>query len=152
MEPPATLDREAVRDEKVKVLESLRPMAGPAAIRQTVRGQYGSGRLGDEAVPGYLAELDRPARRTETFVALQAEVDNWRWAGVPFYLRSGKRLAAPGSEIVVQFREVPHAVFPGGRVVTPNRLVLRLQPDEGMRLHLMAKGPGRATSGCTRRR
>jgi glucose-6-phosphate 1-dehydrogenase len=148
MEPPATLDREAVRDEKLKVLQSLRPMTGPAVIRQTVRGQYGAGLVDGEAVPGYLTELDRPEQdgqsRTETFVALKAEVANWRWAGVPFYLRSGKRLAAHASEIVVQFRQVPHSVFPGvaDELITPNRLVLRLQPDEGVRLHLVAKRPG----------
>ena len=143
MEPPATLDREAVRDEKLKVLQSLRPMTGPDVIRQTVRGQYGPGLVDGAAVPGYLSELDRPSR-TETFVALKAEVQNWRWAGVPFYLRSGKRLAAHASEIVVQFRPVPHSIFPGiaDELIAPNRLVLRLQPDEGVRLHLVAKRPG----------
>jgi glucose-6-phosphate 1-dehydrogenase len=143
MEPPATLDREAVRDEKLKVLQSLRPLTGPGAIRQTVRGQYGAGLVDGAAVPGYLTELDRSSR-TETFVALKAEVANWRWAGVPFYLRSGKRLAAHASEIVVQFRQVPHSVFPGvpDELITPNRLVLRLQPDEGVRLHLVTKRPG----------
>jgi len=112
MEPPATLDREAVRDEKLKVLQSLRPLTGAAAIRQTVRGQYRAGLVDGVPVPGYLSELDRESH-TETFVALKAEVANWRWAGVPFYLRSGKRLAAHASEIVVQFRHVPHSVFPG---------------------------------------
>jgi glucose-6-phosphate 1-dehydrogenase len=143
MEPPATLDREAVRDQKLKVLQSLRPLTGPAAIRQTVRGQYGAGLVDGAAVPGYLTELDRESH-TETFVALKAEVANWRWAGVPFYLRSGKRLAAQASEIVVQFRQVPHSVFPGvpDELITPNRLVLRLQPDEGVRLHLVTKRPG----------
>jgi glucose-6-phosphate 1-dehydrogenase len=143
MEPPATLDREAVRDEKLKVLQSLRPLTGPAALRQTVRGQYGAGLVGGAPVPGYLTELDRPSH-TETFVALKAEVANWRWSGVPFYLRSGKRLGAQASEIVVQFRRVPHSVFPGvdDELITPNRLVLRLQPDEGVRLHLVTKQPG----------
>ncbi len=143
MEPPAALDREAVRDEKLKVLQSLRPLAGAAALRQTVRGQYGAGLVDGGAVPGYLTELDRPSH-TETFVALKAEVANWRWSGVPFYLRSGKRLATHASEIVVQFRQVPHSVFPGvdDELITPNRLVLRLQPDEGVRLHLVTKQPG----------
>ena len=143
MEPPATLDREAVRDEKLKVLQSLRPLTGADALRQTVRGQYGAGLVDGEPVPGYLTELDRPSH-TETFVALKAEVANWRWAGVPFYLRSGKRLATHASEIVVQFRQVPHSVFPGvdDELITPNRLVLRLQPDEGVRLHLVTKEPG----------
>jgi glucose-6-phosphate 1-dehydrogenase len=143
MEPPATLDREAVRDEKLKVLQSLRPLTGATALRQTVRGQYGAGLVDGEPVPGYLTELDRPSH-TETFVALKAEVANWRWSGVPFYLRSGKRLATHASEIVVQFRKVPHSVFPGvdDELITPNRLVLRLQPDEGVRLHLVTKQPG----------
>ena len=141
MEPPATLEREAVRDEKLKVLQSLRPLEGAGALRQSVRGQYGAGLVDGEPVPGYLTELDRPSH-TETFVALKAEVANWRWAGVPFYLRSGKRLATHASEIVVQFRQVPHSVFPGVEPITPNRLVLRLQPDEGVRLHLVTKQPG----------
>ena len=141
MEPPATLEREAVRDEKLKVLQSLRPLEGAGALRQSVRGQYGAGLVDGEPVPGYLTELDRPSH-TETFVALKAEVANWRWAGVPFYLRSGKRLATHASEIVVQFRQVPHSVFPGVEPITPNRLVLRLQPDEGVRLHLVTKEPG----------
>jgi glucose-6-phosphate 1-dehydrogenase len=141
MEPPATLEREAVRDEKLKVLQSLRPLEGAAALRQSVRGQYGAGLVDGQPVPGYLTELDRPSH-TETFVALKAEVANWRWAGVPFYLRSGKRLATHASEIVVQFRQVPHSVFPGVEPITPNRLVLRLQPDEGVRLHLVTKEPG----------
>ena len=143
MEPPATLEREAVRDEKLKVLQSLRPLEGAGALRQSVRGQYGAGLVDGEPVPGYLTELDRPSH-TETFVALKAEVANWRWAGVPFYLRSGKRLATHASEIVVQFRQVPHSVFPGvdDELITPNRLVLRLQPDEGVRLHLVTKQPG----------
>jgi len=144
MEPPSKNDREAVRDEKVKVLESLRPIVGSEVDRFTVRGQYTSGRLGDETVPGYLDEPDstRPtaaSHRVETFAAVRAEVKNWRWAGVPFYLRTGKRLPARQSEIVVQFKDVPHAIFAGA---TPNRLVLRLQPDEGIHLRLMAKEPG----------
>jgi glucose-6-phosphate 1-dehydrogenase len=141
MEPPATLEREAVRDEKLKVLQSLRPLEGAGALRLSVRGQYGAGLVDGEPVPGYLTELDRSSH-TETFVALKAEVANWRWAGVPFYLRSGKRMATHASEIVVQFRQVPHSVFPGVEPITPNRLVLRLQPDEGVRLHLVTKEPG----------
>jgi len=148
MEPPATLDREAVRDEKLKVLQSLRPMTVREVVRHTVRGQYGPGLVDGEAVPGYLAELgsdDSPSpSNTETFVALKTEVQNWRWAGVPFYLRSGKRLNAHASEIVVQFRKVPHSVFPGvaDELIAPNQLVLRLQPDEGVQLHLVSKRPG----------
>ena len=148
MEPPATLDREAVRDEKLKVLQSLRPMGPSDVMRHTVRGQYGPGLVDGAAVPGYLTELgsaDAPGRsHTETFVALRTEVQNWRWAGVPFYLRSGKRLAQHASEIVVQFRKVPHSVFPGvaDELIRPNQLVLRLQPDEGVQLHLVTKRPG----------
>jgi len=143
MEPPSTLDREAVRDEKLKVLQALRPMTGAEVLRRTVRGQYGPGLVDGAPVPGYLTELDGPSR-TETFVACKTEIQNWRWAGVSFYLRSGKRLASHASEIVVQFRHVPHSIFPGidDELIAPNRLVMRLQPDEGVRLHLVAKRPG----------
>ncbi|MFC6080665.1 glucose-6-phosphate dehydrogenase [Sphaerisporangium aureirubrum] len=144
MEPPARNDREAVRDEKVKVLQALRPIAGTEARRFTVRGQYTAGQVDGEAVPGYLDEPDKTpptdaSRHVETFTAVRAEVKNWRWAGVPFYLRTGKRLPFHRSEIVVQFKEVPHSIFPGGG---PNRLVLRLQPSEGITLHILAKEPG----------
>ncbi|MEO3807628.1 glucose-6-phosphate dehydrogenase [Sphaerisporangium sp. B11E5] len=144
MEPPARGDREAVRDEKVKVLQSLRPIEGTEARRFTVRGQYTAGELDGTAVPGYLDEPDKTpptdaSRHVETFTAVRAEVKNWRWAGVPFYLRTGKRMPFHRSEIVVQFKEVPHQIFPGGG---PNRLVLRLQPSEGITLHIMAKEPG----------
>jgi glucose-6-phosphate 1-dehydrogenase len=144
MEPPTRIDMDDVRDEKLKVLQAMRPM-GPSEVAScTVRGQYRSGAVDGVAVPGYLEELggDRPST-TETFVALKAAVDNWRWAGVPFYLRSGKRLHARTSEIVIQFRPVPHSIFPSnvGRIM-PNRLVMHLQPDESVRMHLMAKEPG----------
>ncbi|GIH73700.1 glucose-6-phosphate dehydrogenase [Planobispora longispora] len=144
MEPPARNDRESIRDEKVKVLESLRPIVGGEVDRFTVRGQYTAGVSGDVQVPGYLDEPDNTppteaSQRVETFAAIRAEVKNWRWAGVPFYLRTGKRMPYRSSEIVVQFKEVPHSIFPGS---TPNRLVLRLQPSEGIRLELMAKEPG----------
>ncbi|MGH3450454.1 MAG: glucose-6-phosphate dehydrogenase [Haloechinothrix sp.] len=144
MEPPNRLDREAVRDEKLKVLQALRPLAGGDVARRTVRGQYAPGLVGGEPVPGYQDELDGAASATETFVALKVEVQNWRWAGVPFYLRTGKRLDHQASEIVVQFRPVPHSIFPGisDASIAPNRLVMRLQPDEGVRLHLVTKEPG----------
>ncbi|RBQ18877.1 glucose-6-phosphate dehydrogenase [Spongiactinospora rosea] len=140
MEPPARNDRESIRDEKLKVLQSLRPISGSEADRFTVRGQYAEG----PGMPGYLDEPDRSpptdaSYRVETFTAIRAEVKNWRWAGVPFYLRTGKRLPSRRSEIVVQFKDVPHSIFPGG---SPNRLVLRLQPSEGIDLHIMAKEPG----------
>ncbi|WP_449066370.1 glucose-6-phosphate dehydrogenase [Planomonospora algeriensis] len=144
MEPPARNDRESIRDEKVKVLESLRPITGSEVDRFTVRGQYTAGESGGVQVPGYLDEPDgtpptEASHRVETFAAIRAEVKNWRWAGVPFYLRTGKRMPYRCSEIVVQFKDVPHSIFPGS---APNRLVLRLQPSEGIRLHIMAKEPG----------
>ncbi|MCG5217410.1 glucose-6-phosphate dehydrogenase [Streptosporangium sp. KLBMP 9127] len=140
MEPPSRNDRESIRDEKVKVLQSLRPITGTEADRFTVRGQYTEG----PGMPGYLEEpASTPptdaSRQVETYAAIRAEVKNWRWAGVPFYLRTGKRLPSRRSEIVVQFKDVPHSIFPGG---APNRLVLRLQPSEGIHLHIMAKEPG----------
>jgi glucose-6-phosphate 1-dehydrogenase len=140
MEPPARNDRESIRDEKVKVLQSLRPITGTEVDRFTVRGQY----TGSDGMPSYLDEpastpTTEASRRVETFTAIRAEVKNWRWAGVPFYLRTGKRMPHRRSEIVVQFKDVPHSIFPGG---TPNRLVLRLQPEEGIELHIMAKEPG----------
>jgi glucose-6-phosphate 1-dehydrogenase len=143
MEPPTRYDMDSVRDEKLKVLLALRPMTPDAVARDTVRGQYRSGAVGGEPVPGYLEELGTSSSDTETFVALRVNVDNWRWAGVPFYLRTGKRMYAQTSEIVVEFRPVPHSIFPGGAgPVVPNRLVAHLQPDERVRLHLMAKEPG----------
>ena len=143
MEPPATLNADAVRDEKLKVLRSLRPIGEGNAPNLTVRGQYRAGAAGGKAVPGYADELGRSDSRTETFVAVKAEIDNWRWGGVPFYLRTGKRLAERVSEIVVSFRQVPHSIFDSASgPVTRNKLVLRLQPDEGVKLFLMIKEPG----------
>jgi glucose-6-phosphate 1-dehydrogenase len=109
-----------------------------------VRGQYRAGAIDGKAVRGYLEELGGPNEsRTETFVAIKAEVRNWRWAGVPFYLRTGKRLPARVSEIVVQFKPLPHSIFPkGAGAIQPNRLIIRLQPDEGIRLLMMSKDPG----------
>ena len=143
MEPPHTIAADAVRDEKLKVLRSLRPLDGESALAGTVRGQYRTGICGSQAVPGYAEETGLDNSRTETFVALRAEIANWRWAGVPFYLRSGKRLAQRVSEIVIAFRSIPHSPF-GSLVgpLTPNKLIIRLQPDEGVRLSLMVKEPG----------
>ncbi|MBM3532741.1 MAG: glucose-6-phosphate dehydrogenase [Alphaproteobacteria bacterium] len=142
LEPPRTFDADAVRDEKIKVLRALEPIGEDE--HAIIRGQYRRGASDGKAVPGYLEELgEGKASRTETFVALKVGIGNWRWAGVPFYLRTGKRLAARTSEIVIQFRQVPHSIFPrsaGG--LEPNRLVIRLQPDEGITLHLMTKEPG----------
>jgi glucose-6-phosphate 1-dehydrogenase len=142
MEPPTYVDRETVRDEKLKVLQALRPMSREDVGRLTVAGQYGPGLADGAAVPSYREELERPSR-TETFVAIKAEVQNWRWAGVPFYLRTGKRMDRRCSEIVISFKPVPHPMFPGSEGTNePNRLVIRLQPDEGMHLHMTAKEPG----------
>ncbi len=139
MEAPARFDAAAVRDEKVKVLRSLRRLD---AARESVIGQYMAGAVAGQPVPGYAEELGQPSA-TETFVALKAHVDNWRWHGVPFYLRTGKRLPTRSSEIVIQFRGVPHSMFAGrGAVLQPNRLVISLQPDEDIRLTIMAKQPG----------
>ncbi|MCP8938404.1 glucose-6-phosphate dehydrogenase [Alsobacter sp. SYSU M60028] len=143
MEPPVSLSADAVRDEKLKVLRSLKPIEAAGVDHLTVRGQYRAGASAGGAVPGYLDELGRADSTTETFVAIKAEVQNWRWAGVPFYLRTGKRLASRVSEIVVSFRPVPHFIFePSAGPVANNRLVIRLQPDEGVKLWLMIKDPG----------
>ena len=131
MEPPSTSDADAIRDEKLKVLRSLKPFTPDAVARDVVRGQYKAGTVDGKRVPGYLEE-DKvpPASSTETFVALRTEVQNWRWAGVPFYLRTGKRLPARDAQIVVNFREVPHPIFPGPR--RANQLVIKLQPEAGL--------------------
>ena len=147
MEPPADFTATAVRDEKVKVLRSLRRFDAAAAAACSVIGQYGSGAVGDQPVPGYRIELGAVST-TETFVAIKAHVDNWRWKGVPFYLRTGKRLPTRQSEIVIQFKPVPHSIFASrGATVEPNRLIIRLQPEENIRLMLMAKRPGLDRSG-----
>jgi glucose-6-phosphate 1-dehydrogenase len=138
MEPPSSFDATAVRDEKVKVLRSLR-LVGPG---ETVTGQYRAGAISGQAVPGYDEELGKPSD-TETFVAIKAHIDNWRWKGVPFYLRTGKRLPERVTEIVVQFRRVPHSIFAGkGARSEPNCLVIGIQPAENITLSLMAKVPG----------
>ena len=142
MEPPARYDATSVRDEKVKVLRSLRPIDRATAQTHSVIGQYGAGAVAGGAVPGYLDELGKPSD-TETFVAIKANIDNWRWKGVPFYLRSGKRLPSRQSEIFIKFKGVPHSIFDGrGAVLQPNKLIIRLQPDENVRLLMMSKVPG----------
>jgi glucose-6-phosphate 1-dehydrogenase len=139
MEPPSQFNAAAVRDEKVKVFRSLRPID---AASSSVTGQYIAGAVAGAPVPGYEDELGRPSA-TETFVALKAHVDNWRWKGVPFYLRTGKRLPERHSEIFIQFKGVPHSIFASrGATVQPNKLVIRLQPEETVRLLMMAKQPG----------
>ena len=144
MEPPASLDPDSVRNEKVKVLRSLRPI-GPGEVEAlTVRGQYRPGPASDPgALAGYREECGKPSD-TETFVSLCAHVDNWRWAGVPFYLRTGKRMPQKRTQIVIQFKTVPHSIFNGAasRDLVANRLVIELQPDEDISLSLMNKSPG----------
>ncbi|MBN8484407.1 MAG: glucose-6-phosphate dehydrogenase [Sphingomonadales bacterium] len=138
MEPPSSYDATAIRDEKVKVLRTLRLVAPD----ETVTGQYRAGAILGQPVPGYDEELGKPSD-TETFVAIKAHLDNWRWKGVPFYLRTGKRLPERKTEIVVQFRPVPHSIFAGrGALTVPNRLVIGIQPEENITLSLMAKVPG----------
>ncbi|HEV2212274.1 MAG TPA: glucose-6-phosphate dehydrogenase [Gammaproteobacteria bacterium] len=141
MEPPSSLDPDAIRDEKLKVLRALKPIDFGNAGRLTVRGQYRGGLTADGMARGYLEDIGKPASGTETFVALKAELSNWRWAGVPFYLVTGKRLPEQLAEIEIRFRSIPHSIFADGGPIAANRLVLRLQPDEGIKLLLMSKYP-----------
>lgn len=142
IEPPATFEATAVQNEKIKVLQSIRPFNLEMVAQSIVRGQYGAGKFNGNPVPAYRGEPGLNANsRTETFVAAELLIDNWRWADVPFYIRSGKRLAKRSSEIVIQFRRAPHVVF-RGRQVEPNRLVLNIQPDEGVSISFGAKRPG----------
>jgi glucose-6-phosphate 1-dehydrogenase len=142
MEPPADFDATAVRDEKVKVLRALRRITAEDAEANTVIGQYTRGAIDGEAVAGYIDEIGH-ASSTESFVAIKAHVDNWRWKGVPFYLRTGKHLPQRGSEIFIQFRDVPYSIFASrGATTQPNKLIIGLQPEETISLHLMAKTPG----------
>lgn len=142
MEPPLSMHHDDIRNEKIKVLKALRPMASDTVKRTTARGQYAAGAIDGEAVPGYADELGDTSDR-ETFVALRADIDNWRWNGTPFYLRTGKRLPAKTSEIVIQFRAVAHSIFPDAAgELEANRLIIRLQPNEGMMLTMVSKEPG----------
>ncbi len=141
MEPPARLEADSIREEKLKVLKSLRPLEGAEIERNVVRGQYLAGAMAGQAVPGYAddVELESPSN-TETFVALKAHIENWRWAGVPFYLRTGKRLPDRFAEIVIQFKNVPHSPHPEwGRGLNPNRFIIRLQPEDHLALRMMVK-------------
>lgn len=145
MEPPASIAPDAVRDAKLQVLRSLKRFTPTTLAQNIVRGQYRAGHVDGMAVPSYRDEPDAPAQqsRTETFVAMKAEIDTWRWAGVPFYLRTGKRMADRLAEIVVRFKQIPHSIFnQPTSSFQPNSLVIRLQPDEGLRMNLMAKTPG----------
>jgi glucose-6-phosphate 1-dehydrogenase len=140
MEPPINSHADAIRDEKLKVLRSLKPWTAQTLSQHVVRGQYAEGSIAGEPVPGYRQEPGvNPESSTETFVALRTEIANWRWAGVPFYLRTGKRLAARDAHIVINFRPAPHAIFKSPRGAT-NQLVINLQPRDGLELHLLAQG------------
>ncbi|WP_444929936.1 glucose-6-phosphate dehydrogenase [Microbulbifer sp. SSSA002] len=140
MESPNSMSAKNIRAEKIKVLEALRPLTGNLVDENVVRGQYVAGEINGSDVPGYLDELDGGTSATETFVAIRAHIDSWRWAGVPFYLRTGKRMEKRCAEIVVQYKSVSHRVYDesAGKIV-PNRLVIRLQPEESIKLVLMAK-------------
>ena len=148
MEPPAAFEPEAVRDERAKLLRSVRVWTEGEAGQYAVAGQYGPARVGGQDLPGFREEegVD-PEARTETYAAVQFLVDNWRWAGVPFYLRSGKRLAKRVTDIAIQFNAAPHALFPSDAPenspwARPNLLILRIQPEEGISLRFLAKRPG----------
>ena len=140
MEPPINAHADAIRDEKLKVLRSLKPWTQESLVQDVIRGQYASGTSDGDKVPGYREEpgVD-PRSSTETFVALRTEIANWRWAGVPFYIRTGKRLAGRDARIVVNFRPTPHAIF-NSNIDVANRLVINLQPKDGLELHLLAQG------------
>ncbi len=140
MEPPTSLASDAVRNEKVKVLQSLKPIIGRDIARCTVRGQYGQGVADGKMAPAYVDEAGGIASDTETFVAICAHIENWRWAGVPFYLRTGKRLPMRTSQIIIQFRDLPHSIFPKDQVQA-NRLSISLQPEEKIALSVMTKVP-----------
>ena len=144
MEPPASSNADAMRDEKLKVLRALRPIAGGDVLTHTVRGQYKAGAIGGAPVSGYVEEEGVPGdSTTETFVALKTGIDNWRWAGVPFYLRTGKRLQEKLSEIVMTFEDVPHSIFGSGVAGrSPNRLTIALSPRDAITMTILAKQPG----------
>ncbi len=141
MEPPLDLSPDTVRDEKIKVLRALRPITRQNVRQATVRGQYAKGAADGEVAPSYAEELGAQSD-TETFVAIKTNIDNWRWKGAPIYLRTGKRMQERRSEIIIQFKDVAHALVNDGTPLPPTRMVIRLQPDEGVRLLLVTKDPG----------
>ena len=148
MEPPVNLGSEAVRDEKIKAMEAARAFTGERVRAECVRGQYGPGSIAGQAVTGYRQEADvAPDSATETFAMLKMYFDNWRWAGVPFYIRSGKRMPKRVTEIAIQFKAAPLALFGEAmEQMTPNQLIIRIQPDEGITLRFAAKVPGQVTN------
>ena len=148
MEPPADLDPDAVREEKVKVLKAMRPMSRATVAQEVVLGQYGNGVVDGKSVEGYLKEVGKPSN-TETFIALKCFIDNWRWAGTPFFLRTGKRMPERRTQIVIQFKPLPHSIF-GNQAnadMVANRLVIDLQPQEDISLLLMNQRPGLTQEG-----
>ncbi len=144
MEPPVNMDGDSIRNEKLKVLKALRPITRDNAAEKTVRGQYTAGFIKGTAVPGYKEEEGgTPGSTTESFVAIRVDIDNWRWAGVPFYLRTGKRMTSKRSEVVIYFKQLPHNIFKNSyRDLPQNKLVIRLQPDEGVEIEMLNKVPG----------
>jgi glucose-6-phosphate 1-dehydrogenase len=145
MEPPISFQADAVRDEQAKILHAVQPLSSEDVLTRTVRGQYGAGEIMGQTVPAYRSEPGVPPdSRTETFVAIKLQIDNWRWAGVPFYMRTGKRMATRSTNIVIQFRRAPFVLFRDTEVekLTPNQLVLHIQPEEGISLRFAAKTPG----------
>ncbi|PKM11723.1 MAG: glucose-6-phosphate dehydrogenase [Gammaproteobacteria bacterium HGW-Gammaproteobacteria-3] len=144
MEPPVNLEAESIHNEKIKVLKALRPITFNNVAEKTVRGQYTAGYLKGQAVPGYLEEDGADTQSTtESFVAIRADIDNWRWAGVPFYLRTGKRMGYKRTEIVINFKQLPHNIFSDSFPdLPPNKLIIHLQPNEGMEVEILNKVPG----------
>ncbi len=144
MEPPVNMDGDSIRNEKLKVLKALRPITLDNADRKTVRGQYSAGFIQGKPVPGFHEEAEgNPQSSTESFVAIRVDIDNWRWAGVPFYLRTGKRMTTKRSEVVIYFKQLPHNIFKDSYKHLPqNKLVIRLQPDEGVEVEMLNKVPG----------
>ena len=141
MEPPNSLEAESIRDEKVKIVKALRPIDVSTVKDHVVRGQYGQGVIDGQSVPGYFEEegCETQGSDTETFVAIKAHVDNWRWSGVPFYLRTGKRMPDKVTEIIIQYKALPHHIFGEGESAEPNRLIIRLQPNEGIEMTMVSK-------------
>ena len=142
MEAPGSTAADDLRLEKIKVLRALAPITAENVKEATVRGQYVKGKVGDEVAPDYLTDVEVEESDAETYIAIHAKVDNWRWQGVPIYLRTGKRMSARRSEIIIQFKPVPHSIFGAGIPVNPNKLVIRLQPDEAVNLWMEIKEPG----------
>ena len=141
MEPPNSLEAESIRDEKVKIVKALRPIDAATVKEHVVRGQYSQGVINSQPVPGYLEEegCELSSSDTETFIAIKAFVDNWRWSGVPFYLRTGKRMPDKVTEIIIQYKALPHHIFGEGQSAEPNRLTIRLQPNEGIEMSMVSK-------------